>query len=264
MASCRRWWNTARLLCAVASRSVPRTLRRPNAAKRVIFVESAIQEALPHVDAWLYCKPPNQGGAPMEFRLIYRGSLPSETSKPRMESKRAIRSYLSPQLKLLWSSHPRLKEFTEPPYVDPDSNWSFIERLADQHKVVSVSNHIHRFVPLVTDDNYDGCCLDILFLRRDVPGGLVKHGGDIDNRLKVLFDALRMPGETQEIEDSPQRAAENPCFCLLADDKYMDQVSVTTDRLMTPMEHGDAIHDVVLIIHVAASLFNRHWDVAPR
>ena len=130
--------------------------------------------------------------------------------------------------------------------------------------MVSVNNHIHRYAPLITEQNYNGCSLDILFLRRDVPGGIIKHGGDIDNRLKVLFDALRMPRETQEVEDISQCKDEDPCFCLLADDKYIDRVSVTTDRLLSPMESGDAIHDVVLVLHVVVSLFDPRCDLAPR
>jgi hypothetical protein len=96
-----------------------------------------------------------------------------------------------------------------------------------------------------------------------MPGGIVKHGGDIDNRLKVLFDALRMPRETQEVEDCPQAQDENPCFCLLADDEYIDHVSVMTDRLLSPQETGEAIHDVMLVIHVKASLFDYTADAAP-
>jgi hypothetical protein len=37
--------------------------------------------------------------------------------------------------------------------------------------------------------------LNILFLRADIPGKVVQSG-DIDNRLKTLFDALRMPQPT--------------------------------------------------------------------
>ncbi|MBZ5580953.1 MAG: hypothetical protein LAQ30_01885 [Acidobacteriia bacterium] len=197
----------------------------------------------------------------MEFRLIYRGALPAETNKPRTKSKREIRSQIHPQLKELWNSHPALK--VDRGNVYPGGR-PFSEYFGDKYKVVSGGNHIHRFVPLITRENYHGCSLKILFLRRDMPGGIVKHGGDIDNRLKVLFDALRMPRETQEVEDFPQPADENPCFCLLADDQYIDEVAITTDRLLSPVGAGGAIHDVVLVIHVAASLYDPERDLAAR
>jgi hypothetical protein len=68
-----------------------------------------------------------------------------------------------------------------------------------------------RFVPLVNEHmGHVTCSLDILFLRRDHPGGLVSNTGDIDNRIKVLFDALRMPGDCQEVDGEVPEAGENP------------------------------------------------------
>jgi len=134
-----------------------------------------------------------------------------------------------------------------------EENLSFWEYFANQNKVVSKSSHIHRFVPLVTESSYYGCSLDVLFLKRDTPRLVpLIHQGDLDNGLKVMFDALKMPKETFEIEDAAQAESENPCFCLLKDDKYIDQVSITTDRLLTPMETNEAIDDVIIVIRVNA------------
>ena len=43
------------------------------------------------------------------------------------------------------------------------------------------------------------CGLKILFLRKEGPGKLILQGGDIDNRLKTLLDALKMPSDLSEI-----------------------------------------------------------------
>jgi hypothetical protein len=154
----------------------------------------------------------------MQFRLIYRGKLPAETNKPRVEDKRRIRSQIHPQLKALISSHRMLthagsiyagKYFRAGAPQVPEEMISFWEASGDQYKVVGSNNYIHRFAPLITERNYNGCSLDVLFLRRDIPGGIVRHGGDIDNRLKVLFDALRMLRETLEVEDVPQATEGN-------------------------------------------------------
>lgn len=175
------------------------------------------------------------------------------------KDKHRIRRILHPQLKVVWENHASLRELFEfrieiqVDSTQPATITSWVELLADRNKVLSKSNHVHRFAPLVTADNYHGCSLDLLFLRRNMPGGLIKYGGDIDNRLKVLFDALRMPSEPQEVEDVTQSKDENPCFCLLSDDKYIDQISVTTDRLLTPKESDAHVHDVVLVIRVVAS-----------
>jgi hypothetical protein len=49
-----------------------------------------------------------------------------------------------------------------------------------------------------------GAELDIILLRQQAKGGLVGQGGDIDNQLKTLFEALRIPSkaEVQELEDA--------------------------------------------------------------
>jgi hypothetical protein len=102
---------------------------------------------------------------------------------------------------------------------------------------------------MISEDRGIACSLDILFLRRDPPGKIVSGGGDIDNRIKVLFDALRMPQACNEIDGAPG-VGEDPFFCLLEDDSLITRVSVTTDRLLLPKTDDEHIHDVMLIIHV--------------
>jgi hypothetical protein len=58
--------------------------------------------------------------------------------------------------------------------------------------------------------------LDILFLRRD-QHPLIKAGGDIDNWLKTLFAALRVPETTAGLAGVPGEG-EDPFFVLLQDD----------------------------------------------
>ena len=45
----------------------------------------------------------------MEFRLIYKGSLPSAGNDTRAPQKNKIREYLHPQLEQLWMTHPALQ-----------------------------------------------------------------------------------------------------------------------------------------------------------
>jgi hypothetical protein len=116
----------------------------------------------------------------------------------------------------------------------------------------------HRFLPLVSEWFQVACALDIMFLRRDGPGSLIKSGGDIDNRLKVLFDALRMPQTWDEVCGDSPAPDEDPFFCLLEDDKLITKVQVETNWLLTrpsPVQH---IHDVHLIIRVKTIMANSH------
>jgi hypothetical protein len=229
-----------------------------------------VQE-FPHEQIWHYCDSPDWGGVRMEFRLIYRGPLPCETSRrsgehriKMLEAKQKIRAFLHPQIKEYWHSHPSMKIPGSPFTAQyTEKGLSFWDFYANQNKVTSSSDHIHRFVPLITEGSYHGCAVNVLFLRRDTPNGALMHQGDLDNRIKVLFDALRMPKESQEIEDLPQSPDCNPCFCLMKDDKYIDHVSVTTDRILTPMETGEAIDDVLIVIHVIARVVNDERSFYP-
>lgn len=74
--------------------------------------------------------------------------------------------------------------------------------------------------------------LDIVFLRPEEPGSVITQGGDIDNRLKTLFDALSIPRADQiPVGDSPGKG-EDPFHCLLEDDNLITGVNITVDRLL--------------------------------
>ena len=105
---------------------------------------------------------------------------------------------------------------------------------------------------IFTFRGYHVCALNILFLRRDQPGNLVTHGGDIDNRMKVLLDALRMPQECQEVVGDSPTSDEDPFLCLLRDDSLITKLTIETDHLLTRPATGGNIHNVHLIIAVTA------------
>ena len=54
---------------------------------------------------------------------------------------------------------------------------------------------------------------------------LLKSGGDLDNRLKTLFDALRMPQGNNEVPGKMFGNGED-LFCLLEDDSLVRKFSV--------------------------------------
>jgi hypothetical protein len=118
----------------------------------------------------------------------------------------------------------------------------------------------YRFVPLVRRDLSLICGIDILFLRPDQPGDVLKSG-DIDNRLKTLFDALQMPRDKSQL---PANAAapgddETPFFCLLEDDSVITKLSVETDLLLQPTGERFDVNDARLVITVRL----RPYDVNP-
>jgi hypothetical protein len=131
---------------------------------------------------------------------------------------------------------------------DPHYKKTRIEIIGDRH-----SRSGHKFVPLVEKRLGMACALDILFLRRDNPGDLIKNGGDIDNRIKTLFDALRVPQE-DEIRGFTPELNEKLFHCLLEDDDLITDVKITTDRLLKPLSPDGCVSDVVLVILVNIKL----------
>jgi hypothetical protein len=94
------------------------------------------------------------------------------------------------------------------------------------------------------------CQLDILFLRREKPGSIV-HGGDLDNRLKTLFDALRMPFDDSELGKVGPTSPDELLYCLLEDDSLISRVSVETHQLLDlPPAGSHGAADVDLMLHV--------------
>ena len=171
----------------------------------------------------------------MEFRLVYRGKLKGNGN---VDEKHRIRQALHPQLATLWKQKPLTdyhdllpggKNENRSPFLRPLGGFTFIPL------VVSVADLIAE--------------IDITFLRPEAPGSFVSSGGgDIDNRIKTLLDALRVPQNATELpRDAAPSETENPFFCLLEDDCLITHLSVTTDRLLETAQHQ---LDVILMLHV--------------
>jgi hypothetical protein len=110
----------------------------------------------------------------------------------------------------------------------------------------------YTFIPLVTRLHGLVCEIDITFLRREEPGAIVNEGGDIDNRLKTLFDALRIPYNAAEMGRSTDPGDTVNVFCLLEDDLLITRLSVRTGRLLGPLdltETKERETDVEIHIH---------------
>jgi hypothetical protein len=172
----------------------------------------------------------------MEFRLTYRGPLKSKKSMSR-EDTHKLRCHFHEQLVILWGTK-ALDGARE--YLDParkKDNINLIQNVG-----------AFQFAPLVSQAaGWNTVAeLQILFLRPSDPGQLIGHEGDLDNRLKSLFDGLRMPSGVSELPDNAQPGPnETPFFCLLQDDALVTGFSVVTDRLLIPVGRNE----VDLTIH---------------
>ncbi len=187
----------------------------------------------------------------MRFRLIYDGNLASGTSSTkRLIHKWRLRREFNRQLTGLWAVHPTLKG--RGVYV-PNARIGWME-IGVHAELGSVKGKINEpivvggrsFIPLVRESLALTCELDILFLRNDAPGSIVTaSGGDLDNRIKTLFDGLTVPKAPNAL-DAPKAPDTDPFYCLLENDKLVSSFSVRTDRLLTAP--GESERRVLLVI----------------
>lgn len=200
----------------------------------------------------------------MEFRLTYEGPLlGASRNNTRAGHKHEIRRAFHHQLRRLWEVTPalRLKKAVEPlsgrvRSVDnvPFDEWHYANWLGQQF-----ARNGYNFVPLVTEELGLLCGISILFLRPDPPGMLVQSG-DIDNRIKTLFDALRMPRSKEELGGyTAPSDGENPFFCLLEDDKLITRVLVETDTLLAQLSAAPSAHDARLVLTINIRPIARTW-----
>ena len=175
----------------------------------------------------------------MEFCLFYEGELPSNGDK---RDKHKIRTCLAPQLLALWNQEP-LKGL-----------WKKKQNDAKSRNPLEKEIERYTFIPLVTSELHLNAEISIDLLRPGRPGDLV-HGGDIDNRLKTLFDALRMPNDINEIVNQAGQTPA-PLYCLLEDDGLITRIDVASHQLLKSV----AVGHVVLLMKVNVKASQATWD----
>ena len=202
----------------------------------------------------------------MQFNLLYSGPLHSTGNRGgAVDEKFAIRRTVHAQLSRLWSTNPNLMRM-----ADMIGRRDYAEEINREHipdpPALQVSDAIMRglttmgrnwsrhgfnYVPLVTADLCLRCALDILFLRVE-ERDYVLRGGDIDGRLKTLFDGLRMAREANELPaGTVQGGDEDPMFVLLENDDLISEVNIDAGQLLRlPQEKPLDEHDVYLQITV--------------
>ena len=167
----------------------------------------------------------------MQFRLFYDGPLKANgNTKAKHEIRKVIHAQLQELISRRAMSH--YKEM-----ITERKEWTTFLAVGP-----------YEFVPLISAKLTHVAELHITFLTPEEPGNLLTQGGDLDNRLKTLLDALRCPKNMNELPSNASPAAnEVPFLCLLEDDALVSAVSITTDRLLRPAEDPS---NVVLIIQV--------------
>ncbi len=208
----------------------------------------------------------------MKLILTYEGNLPSlqnKRGKKGNELLHDIRKQFHPQLKRHWQTNKFLNEWqtTQGDFDKenhrPPSSTPMIAAGGELHHMSKLVPEAHklagfRFTPLARKHWFLNCTLDILFLRRDPPGSVTNHG-DIDNRIKTLVDALRLPDANQISDDMYPMQDEDPFYVLMEDDELLTRLNVETQMLLTPQAYPDD-KSVKLVIRVDVTPFHFTFD----
>ena len=173
----------------------------------------------------------------MAITLQYRGPLKAATSKhKRLKDKHDIRRYFHGQLKELWAN-------------PPTDLYGY--QVGGEDFLVGK----FRFKPLLSK-KLTRCELDIKWLTRGTPGRLLIDG-DLDNRLKTLFDALRLPHNSGELPPGASPTGnENTFRVLLEDDSQITSFRVRSEPLLLPKFNREPVGYAELYIEVEVKTHN--------
>jgi hypothetical protein len=201
-------------------------------------------------------------GTPLvKFTLTFDGALPSggNGSKTAKKAKWVIRQQFHPQLVELWNLNPALKRIHKHSVVPKNSVFPWFEghhqgTEGDGIVPLAIPNdHIDlcalvdrgedKYKPIVRSSYALTCSLNVLFLRKE-PAGHIYQGGDLDNRIKTLLDALSVPHVDHK--RPADCIIDNPMYCLLEDDSLVTGLAVKSERLLSrPDTPESQVHLIV-------------------
>jgi hypothetical protein len=116
----------------------------------------------------------------------------------------------------------------------------------------ALPSYVHRggfvFAPFVSSKNHLSGRLSVTIFR-PAPVGEIVHGGDIDNRIKTLFDSLCVPPHENQLKGIVPEDGDL-FFTVFEDDRLIRGLSVDLDLLLDTQDPNE----VLLVIHVDTSI----------
>jgi len=180
----------------------------------------------------------------MELFLKYQGSLKSNAD---IKEKHRLRRHFHPQIKNFIESQKHLKE---------KKCWqvaTFLKNDPNELCAVNQKGDFY-FASLISSKTFLLAEVDLTILWHDLPGQIIGQG-DIDNKLKTLFDALSAPPHDSQITGLKPENGEEPFFCLLEDDKLIQNVNIRTHTLLENVDQ----RDIFVLIHIRSRPTQLVW-----
>ena len=187
----------------------------------------------------------------MLFQLVYKHEIPSGQTRGRLVIKQELRRAFNVYLRNVWRREKVLQDFMGKglpvvPYPvkrsapDDEKNPFYRAELAG-----------FSWIPLVTRRNRLKVDLQVELLG-DTPR-VLKPTGDLDNRLKVVLDGLRMVRQPGEVEKNDHGKGDD-LFVLLEDDSLISNLEV-----VTKVSEGSPVeHRVTIDVKIRVGDWDRH------
>ena len=177
----------------------------------------------------------------MEILLEYNDYIPPRyNGESQSGVKQVIRRVFADTLRRKWRDSPQLSEWQKKGFTPAKrGQWAHEPDDPDAPFFMVPMFGFH-LIPLVSWHNNLTC--DLMITLKGETRSAMKRRGDIDNRLKVLFDALRMPLRHREVPGNMFGSGSDPFFCLLEDDSLIRKFSVEAIQSGgSPAEHSAEI-----------------------
>ena len=183
--------------------------------------------------------------------MVYRQEIPSGQTRGQLGIKQDIRRAFNVYLRNVWKNEKRLKEFMGRGL--PSVRYPVKRSAPDDEQNPFYQTELCGFswIPLVSRRNRLKVDLRIELLGESAR--VLKPKGDLDNRLKVVMDGLRMVRQSGEIEPADKGQGKN-LFVLLEDDSLIRTLDVTA----TPSLGSPAEHRVTVDVTVRSDDWDRH------
>ncbi|MGR3318615.1 MAG: hypothetical protein ACUZ8O_09060 [Candidatus Anammoxibacter sp.] len=162
-----------------------------------------------------------------DFTLHYDGNLKSNGDPTH---KHSLRKHFHKQLQCYLNSQP-----------------DAVKRLVENQGNSDILRRGFKFIPFIRSKNFMVGQVDIFILQPGPLGSIFTGGGDIDNRLKTLFDSLKVPEQDAIPQGEQPSGDEEPFYCVFEDDRLITKVSVNTAQLLEKRKDDS---NVILTIKV--------------
>ncbi len=190
----------------------------------------------------------------MDFTLKYAGELLSDRAKHANQAKHQLRKHFREQLDQQWQQNAFLKRCAEIQLQQAAKRgkWYEVDRPIAPDRTLFWGFEMggYDFVPIVNHVHLVHCHMAIRMHRPKEHGGILYEGGDMDNGLKVIFDALSMPQHQEQVVETRNSKESKTFHCLLESDELITKLSVETFRLLSPGECGDNYVEMDIDVHI--------------